>query len=169
MVLKGIVAFSFALRDEKLEPNPCNQKLGDIVNSIYIQNRNVTNVVAQWEIARHLKNLGFKLPLHIVDLNEDGSYLDSRTVWNKAKEIFKLNGINEIIPVAQPFIQLGHIKRMIKKDGFTIVDWPIEKIGYDNSPLNTQPWTINALALLLYAIKLALGGIGGHNGKQNQT
>jgi hypothetical protein len=167
--LTGIVAFSFALRNKDLEPNPCNKKLGDIVNSIYKQNDCVTNVVAQWEIARHLQNLDVKFPLDIVNLNKDGVYLDSRMVWNQAKKVFKQNGINKVIPVAQPFIQLGYLKKIIKKDGFTVVDWPIEKIGYDNSPLNTQPWTTSAPALLFYAIKLALGGINGHKGRQDQT
>ena len=158
----GLVAFSFALRNEDQEPNPCNQKLGNITYRLAQKEHCEVIIVAQWEIAKQRKKLGMN-PKMIVKPNENGEYLDSQDVWDCAKNVFRSLGITRVIPVAQSFLHLHFIKQMIKKDGFTVENRPIEKIGFDPSTNNTQPWTKSAFALLLYAIKIKLGFKHGSN------
>lgn len=160
----GLVAFSFALREEQDEPNPCNQRLGDIVAAIAATEPDLM-IVSQWEVTRHLDSLGIAVAT-TVELPTDGSYLDSRMVWNTAKATFSAHDITRVIAVSQPFLQLGAVKSMIRRDGFTVIDYPIPAIGFDTSPLNTQPWTKSAYALLIYAIKVRLSGRHGHRGRQ---
>lgn len=160
----GLVAFSFALREEKYEPNPCNRRLGEIVAAIAASEHNVA-IVAQWEIARQLEHLDMPADA-VVGLREDGSYLDSQAVWNEAKVVFRRHGITQVVAVSQPFLQLKAIRDMMQRDGFTVIDYHIPWIGFDPSPLNTQPWTKSAAALLMYAIKLRLGARHGHRGRQ---
>lgn len=161
----GLVAFSFALREN--EPNPCNQRLGSAVSRIVSLETVPVAVVAQWEIASALEGTNVEV-LHTVDLAGDGSYLDSAAVWDQAKGHFAAKSITKIIPVAQPFIHLPFVKKMIRSDGFEIIKRDVGRIGFDNSELNTQQWTRSRSAFVIQAIKLQLlGKEHGHGGRQS--
>jgi len=169
----GIVGFSFGLRDE--EPNPSNMalavKLQEITDDLEIDGR-VVIVVTQWEITKALKERfdGFDVDLS-VEQHTDGTYLDSDDVWAAAKERFVYEGVTQVIIVAQPFLHLPKLKGMVTKDkdGYEVVDYEIGVIPFDNSDLNTQPWTRSKTALAIYAAKSLLGMKRGHNGMQNAT
>ncbi|HSH56171.1 MAG TPA: hypothetical protein VK983_05115 [Candidatus Limnocylindrales bacterium] len=157
----AIIGFSFALRPEPLEPNPSNIELARAMIMCKHRLRPGTPAVmlAQWEIARalHWYNREEFRPALSVGPPTDGSYLDSRGVWEAAKTYCETHGIKVVVPVAQPFLHLPSVKQMIKKDGYTVLDIPIGKIPFDNSQFNTQPWTKSRFALLKYAIKIKLG------------
>jgi hypothetical protein len=161
----GIVAFSFALRTVEEEPNPCNIRIAEEVERLSTEEldrigASIPVVVAQWEVARKLKQDGYKVD-HVVERNPDGTYLDSEGVWEQAKQVFEERGIRVVIPVAQPFLQMTKIKRMIKDDGFVVADRKIKWIGFDNDPRNTQPWTKGPISLLVYAVRQVLSGSRG--------
>jgi hypothetical protein len=164
--MQGIVVFSFALRQEDQEPNPCNIRLARVVEHISSNANDGVAIVSQWEVSRQLRTDGYEL-CHSVELRDDGTYLDSEAVWNDAKAVFTKLGITEVIPVAQPFLQLRKVKQMIAADSFTVVDMSIGHIGFDK--LSTQPWTRSRMRLLIYAIKQVLTGARGHNGKQTSA
>jgi hypothetical protein len=165
-VKKGIVAFSFALRSEAEEPNPCNIKLAKEVERLVDEElaKNPAErpvIVAQWEVARQLEADGYDVDMP-VNLNQDGTYLDSEGVWKKAVWLFNTLHIRQVIPVAQPFLQMTKIKRMIKADGFVVADRKIKWIGFDNDPRNTQPWTKGPIRLFVYAVRQTLFGSRGN-------
>lgn len=161
--MKGIVAFAFAQRPEPLEPNPCNIRLGGAVEHIAAEEGGKVVIVSQWEISRFLRSRGYE-PAHSVELRPEGTYLDSEGVWSEAKAVLERWGITEVIPVAQPFLQMRKVKRMIQADGFTVVDRPVGFIGFDKR--SDQPWARRRLQLLAYAVRQALFGTHGHHGKQ---
>jgi hypothetical protein len=163
----GLAVFSFALRNESLEPNPCNIRLGNEVAKILRVERDVL-VASQWEVARWLEAIGIT-PDVVSELRPEGEYLDSQGVWDDAKKAFEAKGITEVIPVAQPFLQLGSVKKMIRSDGFSIIKHKVGKIGFDNDEENTQPWTRSSTALLSYAVRVKLGGLHGHQGHQSNS
>jgi len=170
----GIVGFSFGLRDE--EPNPSNMalavKLQAITDDLGIDGH-VVIVVAQWEITKALdERFGTNFYVDLsVEQHTDGTYLDSDDVWAAAKERFVYEGVTQVIIVAQPFLHLPKLKAMVTKDkdGYEVVDYEIGVIPFDNSDLNTQPWTRSKTALAIYAAKSLLGMKRGHNGMQNAT
>lgn len=184
----GIVGFSFGLRTEELEPNPSNIALtAEVIKAIrlvqitghvdILLHDSKPVVVAQWEISKGLRQKNVE-PDHVVELRTDGTYLDSAGVWDEAKRMFDELEVTDVIIVAQPFLHLPGIKMMIEKDNrrrvkqgkepFRILEFVIGDIPFDDSPLNTQPWTRSKLALLIYAIKSTLPGFKhGHGGKQN--
>lgn len=146
----GLVAFSFARRSDQQEPNPCNQRLAENVLQIIEKETRPVTVTAQWEVAKALENLGYTVT-QVVNLPEDGSYLGSEEVWQAAKARFVDLNVTEVIPVAQPFLQLTKVKRLILKDGYMLTNYPIRKIGFDPAKENTQWWTKGPLRLFLYA------------------
>ncbi len=162
----GLVAFSFGLRTSDTEPNPCNQRLGLAVQSILTAEPTEVIIVSQWEVAKQLEAIGIKTN-HVVNLRDDGEYLDTRDVWNEAKVLFDKLGIREVVPVANPYLQLFYAKKMVKDDGFQVLSKPIGRIGFDNSPQNTQAWTRNRLAFTKQVIKIVFfGGNHGHYSRQ---
>lgn len=151
----GIVAFSFGLREE--EPSPCNVKLGEVVRRFNVASETAYVIVAQREVSLALQKYGIR-PEVTVWPPTDGSYLDSQAVWERARDYFRQINVTEVIIVAQPFLHLPSIKSMIERDGFTVVNRSSPSIGFDNSDLNTQPWTRSRWAFLEYAVKIELGG-----------
>jgi hypothetical protein len=120
-------------------------------------------IVAQWEIAQILHRayedcLSVKPP-------SDGTYLDTEAVWGAAKVAFEPFGITEVIPVAQPFLHLRKIKKLMERDGYTVVDRHVGHIGFDRK--SSQWWTRGYLQLIIYAILQTLTGLKGHRGKQS--
>ncbi len=146
--MKGLVAFSFALRAIEQEPNPCNRRLAQSVMNIVATEKDEVVVVSQWEISRQLRAHGQR-PAGSVELRPDG-YLDSDMVWGSARKVFEQLGIREVIPVAQPVLQMTKVKRLIKSDGFVVLERPVGTIGFDGE--STQWWTRGPLRLLLYAM-----------------
>ncbi|MBW4061735.1 hypothetical protein HJC99_04160 [Candidatus Saccharibacteria bacterium] len=161
--MKGLVIFAFALRGEASEPNPCNVRLGKAAERIIASEEDTLTIVSQWEVSRQLRADGFN-PSRSVELQTDGIYLDSEIVWAEARLLFDELGITEVIPVAQPFLQMLKAQHLIAADGFTVTRRRIGWVGFDRR--STQWWTRGPIRLTIYAIGQVLLGIRGHNGKQ---
>jgi hypothetical protein len=164
--MKGLVAFSFALRAIEDEPNPCNRRLAQSVMGIVATEKDDILVVSQWEVSRQLRANGHE-PECSVELRPDGSYLDSDIVWDTARKVFERHGISEVIPIAQPILQMTKVKRLIKSDGFVVIERPIGAIGFDAQ--STQWWTRGLLRLLLYAVLQQFTGRRGNPSKVHPT
>ena len=165
-VVRGLVAFSFALRAIEDEPNPCNRRLAQSVMKIVATENEEIVVVTQWEISRQLRTRGHD-PVCSVEIRSDGHYLDSDTVWRTARTVFDDRGIREVIPVAQPILQMAKVRRLIKSDGFVVVKRPVGAIGFDRQ--STQWWTRGPLRLLLYAVLQQFTGRRGHSLKDGRS
>jgi hypothetical protein len=143
--MKGLIAYSFALTEH--EPNRCNRRLAEAVRRIVKEEDGEVVVVAQWEITRALRPDEYALS---VELPADGSYLGSEEVTEAAARLFREKGIKEVIPVAQPFLQLSKCKKLIKAAGFRVVKRDVGKIGFE--PGSLQWWTRSKAALFVYAL-----------------
>jgi hypothetical protein len=164
----GIIGFALGLRDK--EPNPSNIALAEAVHKVVVEAEefgSVPIVVTQWEITKALNELfDYEVDLS-VELRADGTYLDSKGVWEDAKAEFAREGVTQVIIVAQPFLHLPSLKKMVKDDGFELFKYKIGAIPFDDSELNTQPWTRSKLALAAYAVKTLIPGTKhGHDGMQ---
>lgn len=144
--MKGLVAFSFALR--KNEPNPCNVRLAQATEVIVKKEGNDVIVVAQWEIARALKSVSS--PYVIEKHRTEGEYLGSEEIWLQAVEVFKKHGVTEVIVVANPFLHLTKCRMLVKKSGFIPLKRKVGWIGFDRASL--QWYARGPLRALLYAI-----------------
>ena len=156
--ITAIVAFSFGLERRSDEPSICNRKLGESTISIISSSDYRYIVISQWEIDEYLKRMNHVgLSYYRIDLLENDN-IDSQAVWDDAKKILIEKGINKVIVVAHPFLQLGHIRRMIRRDGFTVVKKKIDNdVGFNKSGRNMQPWTKSRMAALIYFIRIKLG------------
>ena len=163
--MSGIVVFSFALRSEEEEPNPCNKRLALAAERVIASQGSGATVVAQWEVARKLEPDGYALN-HVVNLPADGSYLDSEGVWAEAREVFRQNGVKIVYPIAQPFLQMTKVRKMIEKDGFTVMKSKIgiAEIGFDKE--STQWWTRGSVRLFTYGVLQLRYGLWGNKGRQ---
>jgi hypothetical protein len=156
----GIVVFSFGSRGPDLEPGPCNERLGRAVAGIVSNESSSFFIVAQWEVARALASLGIDCEAVNPDTE---SYLDTETVWAHAQKSFREIGVGSVIPVAQPFLHLFAVRRLIAQDHrFSVQARPIPFIGWDSSPVNRQWWTKGPVRFLFYsALRLAhVPGVG---------
>lgn len=144
--MNGMVVFSFAKRLPGEEPNPCNVRLGEAAIRILSSEPEPISVVAQWEVARHLKANGVGVQHVVEDL--DAGYLDTEAVWRDARTIFREVDLADVIPVAQPFLQMTKVVQIMRRDGFRPVRRPIGYIGFDNDQRNTQWWTRGPLRLV---------------------
>jgi len=165
----GIVCFSFGLRAEPEEPNPSNWALAEAATNAYAsyQGKGPIAMVSQWEVNKALVRM--RAPFAVdrsVELNVDGSYLDSKGVWEEAKAVFEQKSVTEVVIIAQPFLHLTSLKQMVKSDGYGVLNFKIPPILFDDSAKNTQPWTRSKLRLLIYAVRLKLGLSHGHDGRQ---
>lgn len=153
----GIVAFSFANRGPEGEPNPCNQRLAEAVR----RSANCdTVIVAQWEVARALASVGVPVD-HVVEQADEGSYLDSETVWAAASRIFHSRHVLDVFPVAQPFLQYPKVKLLIRNDGFRLSSRKVGWVGFDRSNRNRQWWTRGPIRLMVYSVLQAAVGLRG--------
>lgn len=143
--MKGLIAYSFALTRD--EPNRCNRALAEEVRRIVAAEKDPVTVVAQWEIARALREGEY---VHSVELPKDGSYLGSEAVTAEAARIFREKGVTHVIPVAQPFLQLPKVKTLVKKAGFRVLPRKVHRIGFE--PKSLQWWTRGPILLLIYAL-----------------
>jgi hypothetical protein len=162
----GVVAFAFAKREDDLEPNPCNERIAENVIRIVSECEMPVYVVAQWEVAQALRSRGLE-PDETVDNRSSGGYLDSEGVWAAARSSFRALGLTDVIAVAQPFLHLGKVRRIIRADGYRLPEVSISSIGFDNSGLNLQWWTRGPVRLFIYAARQLLFGIrGGRRARQ---
>lgn len=159
MSMKGIVAFSFAQRAESDEPGPCNVRIAEAVATIVRKQSEPVMIVAQWEVNRELERLGVTVQ-HVVRPHE-GQYLDSEQVWKEAAAEFSRIGIKRVTPVAQPFLQLAKVNRLIRKDNFSVLRERIGFIGFDRSEKNLQWWTKGRCRLIAYSLLQLATGRGG--------
>lgn len=168
----GIVGFAFGLATEAEEPNPSNSALADAIDEAlwFVEAAgDEAFIVTQWEITKGLDLVSLTVN-RSVEQNTDGSYLDSKGVWEVAKADFHAQGITQVIIVAQPFLHLPALKKMVRADGFEVnSNLKIGEIPFYNSPSNTQPWTRTKFALAVYAVKALFGMKRGHDGMQNDT
>lgn len=168
----GIVGFAFGLRSKMQEPNPSNIALAkEVIDAVdfAILRDSLPIVVTQWEITKAIKRKrGYEVD-HSVELRADGSYLDSKGVWEEAKAAFAVEGVAQVIIIAQPFLHLPSLKKMVTDDGYEVYSYDMGAVPFDDSDLNTQPWTRSKFALAIYAVKSLLGMKHGHNGMQDAT
>jgi len=146
----AIVAFSFAQHEPSLEPSLCNRALAAEVLRLKTSYPDAT-VIAQWEVARGLDQLGEPSDFSI-DPTTDGSYLSSEKVWQAAVQRLDGTGTTQIIVVAQPFLHLAACRHLVRRSGFAVRKERVRNIGFDNSPANTQWQTRGPARLLLYTI-----------------
>jgi hypothetical protein len=146
----GIVAFSFGTRGAELEPSPCNERLAQAVATVASMVKIPSVIVAQWEVARALEALGIE---HCAVGSGQESYLETETVWKSAENTFQRAGVTHVIPVAQPFLHLFAVRRLISQSGhFVLWSLPIASIGWDRTHLNRQWWTRSPARFLFYAM-----------------
>jgi hypothetical protein len=148
----GLIAFSYGL--EAHEPSICNRKIAELVARIIQNEHNMLQVVAQWEIALALEEMGYD-NCHVV-WPKPNSYLSSANIIDAASPIFRKAGVTQVTPVAQPFLHYPAVARQIKNAGFEIYDRGMPKIGHN--PNSIQPWTRSGLALTRYALRQKLTG-----------
>ncbi len=164
----GIIALSYAKRAE--EPNPVNHRLAYIVNTLREKLSDIglsTVTVSQHEIALAL----YRDPDLIVtqddatNLDRNGDlYLSSQDVINKAVELFREKNINSVVVVANPFIHLDLVKSLLNKEaGLRVLDYKIEPVGFDSSPLNLQWWSKGPVQFTAYLAIQAFGKLTGRN------
>ncbi len=162
----GIIGFSFAL--EPSEPNPCNQRIAYRIKLIAEENPDTEFLFGnQWEVDLALKWVGLTSDL-VVELPEDGSYLGSKEVWPIVRDqLFIPNGITEVVPVAQPFLQLPMVSKMIRADGFTVIspEMKLREIGFDKNSI--QWWCRGPARTAAKAVMLKLGFQHGYHGMQS--
>jgi len=105
-------------------------------------------VVVQWEInlALPLGTVGYS----VIEHRTPDEYLDSEEVMAQATEVFRKNGITEVIVVAQPFLQLTKCRKLARNTGFTVIKKKIRRIGFYKD--SSQWWTRGPIRLLTYAV-----------------
>lgn len=152
--LTAIVAFSFGMRAPALEPNPCNVRLAEFVEDIS-KNCSRVLIVSQWEIAKQLSNKS----VHVdkVIYSRAGQYLDTNEVWRQALEYLRCQDSFAVIPVAQPFLHLRQVVRLMRRSGVNVRRVPIGWVGFDASSANNQWWTKGRLRLLAYSLMRGFG------------
>ena len=153
----GLIPLSFALR-EGWEPNPCNLRLANATARVALT-LNAEGIQylcsSQWEIALALHHVPI---IHVVrEHRVKGQYLDSEEVCAQSLEAFdRAGGVDSILPIAQPFLQLHKVQQQLKNTGQKLF-WPVRSyqligwIGFDKD--SDQPWTRSAPALLKYALE----------------
>lgn len=154
--MKGMIVFSFAFRKEG--HSSCNVRLAQaakrIVEKIAAEEDEFVVVVAQRTTAAILKELGVPVA-HVI--KKMPGYEGSEEVLRQAEEIFRMNPeITEVIPVAQPFLQLTKCVQLVKNAGYVCwsflrLVWEIGWIGFDWH--SVQPWTRDLFRLVFYTFR----------------
>lgn len=153
--MKGMIVYSFAWRTEG--HSPCNIRLAEAAKRIDAMDTEPIMIFAQRTTARALKELG--ISCHIVQ--KVPGYEGSEEVTRQAAELFRKHGIVEVIPVAQPVLQLTKCILLIRKEGFITQPFQhlagqIGWIGFD--ACSVQPATRDPIRLVLYTVCQTLFG-----------
>lgn len=158
----GLVALSFALCEH--EPSPTNTRLADAAIRILQSSSVPIVVVSQWEITLGLKLRGFEPDLS-VGLRPDGRFLGSEDVIAEAARFFRKRGVTTVIPVCQRGLHRMKVNDLLRREGFTLDNRPVGRIGFDaNSKLW---WTRGPVRLATYAVRQKVTGLHGHHGLQD--
>lgn len=149
--MKGMIVFSFALRDK--EPNPCNVRLAKAAKRILDKSGEPVMIVARRATALALQKIGVPA-VHVIQKRP--GYEGSEGMVQQAALVFWIKGVKEVIPVAQPFLQLTKCIQLVRRGGFkTPSFWELCRligwIGFD--PESKQPWTRGPARLAFYAIR----------------
>lgn len=144
----GVVAFSFGLRGAAGEPGPSNAALARWAADAAGADPGAV-VVAQWEVARGLEDLGVRCE-HVVE-PRPGHYLDTAMVWDEASAVLRHAGVRRVVAVAQPFLHLRVVRAMVRRGGFTLQRTPRPHVPFDPSAANQQWWTRSRGRLVVYA------------------
>ena len=157
--MNGMIIFSYALSEE--EPNPCNQKIAAEAKRILAQENDEIKVVAQWEAALGLKEIGL-IPDKVVRAHRTkGVYLDGEEVLFQAAGYFRPLRIKRVILVAHPFLQLQKYTWLAKrKFSLKVLRKKIHWIGFYKDSL--QWWTRGLVRSFIYAVLTAFGFRGKH-------
>lgn len=155
-VSRAVVAFSFGSRDERHEPNPCNQRLALAAERIINDELGNLLLISQWEVAEQLESDGLHVD-HVIRYPSDSGYLGSDEVWAQALTTLAKHGVNSVIPVVHPFLQMYKVRQLIRESGINVERRRIGWIGFDPSPDNTQWWTKGPVRLSAYALMQAFG------------
>ncbi|HRN96894.1 MAG TPA: hypothetical protein PLZ58_00380 [Candidatus Saccharibacteria bacterium] len=167
-----IVGLSYGKRRKENEPNPVNRKLGrELVGVIDDKGWHNLIVVSQWEIALQTKKDGYGAHVNLVvdesfaSYKNKKRYLDSEDVVNAAINFVKDKGIgiDGVIVVANPFLHLAAVQKLIRSKGLNVIKYPIEKVGFDNSSEQLQWWCKGPLRFITYGIIVKLGDILNRN------
>lgn len=123
----GIIALSWGLGGKE---DPCNHRLAREVDRFVQEElecgRRVV-VIAQAEVARHMLT---KPDLVISAHRRKGEYLGSEEVVAQATEFLQTWWVDEIVVVANPFLHLAKCRKLVRVEGFTIIDRKIGRIGF---------------------------------------
>ncbi|HRN90669.1 MAG TPA: hypothetical protein PK543_03215, partial [Candidatus Saccharibacteria bacterium] len=135
-----VIGLSYGKRRKENEPNPVNRKLGrELVGVIDDKEWHNLIVVSQWEISLQLETYGYGSYVNLVVdesfATQKGKkrYLDSEDVVNAAINFVKDKGIgiDGVIVVANPFLHLAAVQKLIRSKGLNVIKYPIEKVGFD--------------------------------------
>lgn len=153
--MKGIIVYAFAWR--KRGHSPCNERLATAALRIASSLQEPVTIVAQRTVASVLSELHSSC--HVIE--KRSGYEGSEEVTEQADVIFRRLGITEVIPVAQPVLQLIKYQGLLEATGYTTPSyWDLTRmigwIGFD--PQSVQPQTRSAGHLLYYTAKQILTG-----------
>lgn len=154
--MKGMIVYSFAWR--RKGHSPCNIRLAKAATRIAKAQSEPVLILAQRTTARILRELGIEC--HVVQ-KRPGVYEGSEEPTRQAVEIFREKGIKEVIPVAQPLLQLTKCIQLVRKEDFrTLSFWKLARmigwIGFDW--LSVQPATRDPFRLVFYTARQILFG-----------
>ncbi len=154
--MKGIVVYGFAWR--KNGDSPCNIVLAHAAKCIADAEGGQVLILAQRTTASILKSLG--VDCYVV--GKGTGYEGSEQVTRQAVNLFSADeSITEVIPVAQPVMQLVKCIALLRKEGFKtpsflrlvkMIGW----VGFDSQ--SVQPATRGPLRLAFYTLRQILFG-----------
>ena len=163
----GIVALSFAKRAQ--EPNPVNEALAiytDTAIDEAQQQGEQTIVVSQWEVALALPSRPNLIVTQDDATNVDRNgklYLDSADVLKKAFEVFRAQGVNQVVVIANPFLHQSAAEALVRKAGFSVLTNKMPWVGFDNSQQNLQWWCKGPIRFVFYLALQVLGKLTKQN------
>ena len=145
-----MIVYSFAWR--RKEHSCCNIRLAKAAKRIALVSGSF-RIVAQRTTAAVLQELGVK---DVFVVKKRPGYEGSKDVTDQAAEVFRAEGITEVIPIAQPLLQLTKCIQLVRKAGFrTLSFWKLCRmigwIGFDRK--SVQPWTRDPVRLVFHAFR----------------
>lgn len=178
----GVLVPSFSLREQ--EPNPCNVRLSEEAQRIcyeLIDEGYLPLLVVQWEVELALQNVGNFREYGFISLEKaqgqrvipyggavgqpgTGEYLGTKEVLDKALEIFRKEGCDRLVVVANPFVHQPYTYWLARSSGLKLMWRSVRWIGFDKQ--STQWWCRSWWQFLWQSARLALGIQHGYKGRQ---
>lgn len=136
---------------------PCNVRLARAAKRIIETQKEPILVFAQRTTASILKEIGVECYV----VQKQAGYEGSEEPTRQAAKIFEENGIEEVIPVAQPFLHLTKCIFLVQREGFrTMSFWKLVRmigwIGFDR--FSVQPAAKDPFRLIFYTIQQIIFG-----------